>query len=200
MTTNPSEKSGVLLPKADLYSYDDMLAAWIAGRDNQRRFGDGDGDTPDFVTWIKGRRPPSPPQPKPGGELMWVADRFVNRVHALIVSAPDTPQPVARVVSQAVLQAAYENRPNGQHGVGTEFVSGWTACLEYLAREVASPSRTDTESGQRWREPMIKDAREVCARYDVNSSVVLPSDSKLMLAALKHIGCVIPADRGEGGA
>jgi hypothetical protein len=54
-------------------------------------------------------------------------------------NASEASGPTPRVVSQAVLQAAYENRPNGQHGVGTEFVSGWTACLEYLAREIAAP-------------------------------------------------------------
>jgi hypothetical protein len=38
------------------YSYDDLLAAWVAGRDNFRKHGDGDedGDSPDFRTWIKG--------------------------------------------------------------------------------------------------------------------------------------------------
>lgn len=37
------------------YSYKDILEAWIAGRDNLLKYGDSNGDTPDFLTWLKNR-------------------------------------------------------------------------------------------------------------------------------------------------
>lgn len=41
-----------------IYSYDDMLAAWVAGRHTQRVAGDDNesdspSNAPDFSTWIK---------------------------------------------------------------------------------------------------------------------------------------------------
>jgi len=35
------------------YSYRDMLDCWIAGRENLVRHGIGDGDKPDFSSWMK---------------------------------------------------------------------------------------------------------------------------------------------------
>lgn len=35
------------------YTYDDMLAAWTAGKENERKYGLGAGDAPDFMTWTK---------------------------------------------------------------------------------------------------------------------------------------------------
>jgi hypothetical protein len=37
------------------YTYDDLLAAWIAGRANFRQYGDTGYDAPDFITWLKER-------------------------------------------------------------------------------------------------------------------------------------------------
>jgi len=35
------------------YSYLDMLDAWIAGKKNEQSYNSGDGDAPDFITWLK---------------------------------------------------------------------------------------------------------------------------------------------------
>ena len=35
------------------YTYLDMLDAWIAGKKNEKLYGNGDGDACDFITWLK---------------------------------------------------------------------------------------------------------------------------------------------------
>ena len=35
------------------YSFKDMLKAWHAGRHNLAEWGDGDGDMPDFMSWMR---------------------------------------------------------------------------------------------------------------------------------------------------
>jgi len=37
------------------YNYADMLAAWSEGAANERKYGGGEGDRPDFATWIRER-------------------------------------------------------------------------------------------------------------------------------------------------
>lgn len=37
------------------YIYDDLLAAWIAGRAHERKYGNTEADAPDFITWLKER-------------------------------------------------------------------------------------------------------------------------------------------------
>ena len=39
--------------KVKTYSYRDMLDAWVAGRKNLVEWGVGEGDKPDFASWIQ---------------------------------------------------------------------------------------------------------------------------------------------------
>jgi hypothetical protein len=68
------------------------------------------------------------------------------RVHTPTALSSQAPKPASaggvRVVSQAVLQAAYEHIPTCQGGHTSEFVSGWSSCLEYLARTIAADADT----------------------------------------------------------
>lgn len=45
-------------PHALVFSYEEMLAAWVAGRHNFRLYGDTGYDAPDFATWLKERNNP----------------------------------------------------------------------------------------------------------------------------------------------
>lgn len=61
---HPSEEtltsSASVAAREHSYTYDDMLAAWVAGKENERKYGSGEGDAPDFATWIKLRAATDP--------------------------------------------------------------------------------------------------------------------------------------------
>lgn len=72
--TGDSEQPQRAPSNAAIYSYQDMLKAWVAGRNSCKENGDGDYDHhPDFATWIKSdvldKKPHYSDEPWPDDEL-----------------------------------------------------------------------------------------------------------------------------------
>jgi len=52
-TEHESPSPNQQLIKSRTFSYRDMLDAWVAGRKNLKEWGEGEGDKPDFASWIR---------------------------------------------------------------------------------------------------------------------------------------------------
>ena len=79
----------------------------------------------------------------------------------------------------------------------------WIVSAAYFADNFEPIDTTPPTPRAAYRQPTIEDAEKLRGHF-VSLRMVRPArddEPKVaMLAAIKHIGCVIPADRGEGGA